>query len=110
MYFAGMDINSVHLLGTGAGGPFIYYVGKAIQSIEGLPPPGRITAIDAGLGFENHDWTKEFKSLGVYTEAIHTSIPYDGDNSPQRYVCTMMECKIIASHDRTFISSLNEGK
>ena len=80
-----MKMATTHLLGTGAGGPFIYYIGKAIHN-EGISSPGRVTAIDAGPGFEYPDWTKDFKNLANYTEAIHTSISYSGDNSPMRYV------------------------
>ena len=80
-----MNMDSVHLVGTGAGVPFIYYIGKAIQE-EDIASPARITAIDAGPGFEYPEWTKDFKSLANYTEAIHTSISYAGDNRPLRYV------------------------
>ena len=81
----GTQMKTVHLVGTGAGVPFIYYIGKSIQ-IEGIPSPGRITAIDAGPGFEYPEWTRDFKSLANYTEAIHTSISYHGDTRPGRYV------------------------
>ena len=89
-----MAMDSVHFLGTGAGVPFVYYIGKAIQN-EDIPSPGRITAIDAGPGFEYPEWTKEFKSLANYTEAIHTSISYNGDNSPGRYVSYIIFLKCI---------------
>ena len=79
-------METVHLIGTGAGVPLIYYVGKAIQR-QNIANPGRITAIDAGPGFEYPEWTKDFKTLSSYTEAIHTSISYRGDNRPGRYVC-----------------------
>ena len=79
-------METVHLIGTGAGVPLIYYVGKAIQR-QNIANPGRITAIDAGPGFEYPEWTKDFKTLSNYTEAIHTSISYRGDNRPGRYVC-----------------------
>ena len=82
----GIDMETVHLIGTGAGVPLIYYVGKAIQR-QNIANPGRITAIDAGPGFEYPEWTKDFKTLSNYTEAIHTSISYRGDNRPGRYVC-----------------------
>ena len=78
-------MRTVHLVGTGAGVPFIYFVGKAIQH-KNIPIPGRITAIDAGPGFEYPEWTKDFKSLADYTEAMHTSVSYNGDNRPGRYV------------------------
>ena len=83
--FLDLDMSTVHLVGTGAGVPFIYYVGKGIQH-KNIPIPGRITAIDAGPGFEYPDWVKDFKSLADYTEALHTSVSYNGDNRPGRYV------------------------
>ena len=82
----GIDMETVHLIGTGAGVPLIYFVGKAIQR-QNIANPGRITAIDAGPGFEYPEWTNDFKTLSNYTEAIHTSISYRGDNRPGRYVC-----------------------
>ena len=83
--YKGIDMETVHLIGTGAGVPLIYFVGKAIQR-QNIANPGRITAIDAGPGFEYPEWTKDFKTLSNYTEAIHTSISYRGDNRPGRYV------------------------
>jgi hypothetical protein len=83
--FLDLDMGTVHLVGTGAGVPFVYFVGKGIQH-KNIPIPGRITAIDAGPGFEYPAWIKDFKTLADYTEAMHTSVSYNGDNRPGRYV------------------------
>ena len=88
-------MSTVHFVGTGAGVPFVYYVGKAIQK-EGIDIPGRITAIDAGPGFAYPEWTNEFKDLANYTEAIHTSISYSGDNRQGRYVSKFRILNFIA--------------
>ena len=87
-------MSAVHFVATGAGVPFVYYVGKAIQN-EGIDIPGRITAIDAGPGFEYPEWTNEFKDLANFTEAIHTSISYSGDNRQGRYVSYLFVLKSL---------------
>ena len=92
-------MSAVHFVATGAGVPFVYYVGKAIQN-EGIDIPGRITAIDAGPGFEYPEWTNEFKDLANFTEAIHTSISYSGDNRQGRYVSYLFFATIIVYFQR----------